>query len=45
MNASAGKDKPIGRDEKPLDTTNIKPIKADSTRESTEVAKVSSVAS
>ncbi len=47
MNAGAGtaKGKTNGRDDQPLDTTSIKPIKTDSSRESTEIANVSTVAS
>jgi cytoskeletal protein CcmA (bactofilin family) len=44
MNAGVGKGKTNGRDEQPLDTTSIKPIKADSSPESTATANVSSVA-
>lgn len=44
MNATTAKGKSNGRDEQPLDTTNMKPIKAD-VSEPTEVANVSSVAS
>jgi cytoskeletal protein CcmA (bactofilin family) len=42
---SAGKTKINGRDDQPLDTTNMKPISADATPESAEIAKVSSVSS
>lgn len=43
MNATSVKGKSNGRDEQPLDTTSMKPIKADA--EPTEIANVSSVAS
>jgi cytoskeletal protein CcmA (bactofilin family) len=42
---TAGKGKSNGRDDQPLDTTSMKPINADATPESTEIANVSSVAS
>lgn len=45
LNAGAVKGKTNGRDEQPLDTTRMKPINADATPESTEIANVSSVAS
>jgi cytoskeletal protein CcmA (bactofilin family) len=45
MNAGTTKGKTNGRDEQPLDTTSMKPIKADSSTESTAIANVSSVAS
>lgn len=45
MNAGATKGKTNGRDDQPLDTSSMKPIKADSKPESTEIANVSSVAS
>jgi cytoskeletal protein CcmA (bactofilin family) len=43
MNATTTKGKSNGRDEQPLDTTSMKPIKADS--EPTEISNVSAVAS
>jgi cytoskeletal protein CcmA (bactofilin family) len=42
---TSGKSKSNGRDDQPLDTTSMKPINADTTPESTEIANVSSVAS
>ncbi len=45
MTAGASKDKSNGRDEQPLDTSSMKPIKADSSEKPTEIANVSSVAS
>jgi cytoskeletal protein CcmA (bactofilin family) len=42
---TAGKGKTNGRDDQPLDTTSMKPINADQSTESTEIANVSSVAS
>ena len=45
MNAGTDKGKSNGRDDQPLDTTSMKPIKADAAPESTEIAKISSVAS
>lgn len=45
IKVSAGKGKSNGRDEQPLDTTSMKPINADSSSDSTEIANVSSVAS
>ena len=45
MNASTGKGKSNGRDDQPLDTSSMKPIKADSTVEPTEIKNVSAVAS
>jgi len=42
---STGKSKSNGRDDQPLDTTGMKPISADASPESTEIANVSSVAS
>jgi cytoskeletal protein CcmA (bactofilin family) len=42
---TSGKSKSNGRDDQPLDTTSMKPISADTTPESTEIANVSSVAS
>jgi cytoskeletal protein CcmA (bactofilin family) len=45
MNAGTGKGKANGRDDQPLDTTSMTPIKADATPEATEIANVSSVAS
>jgi cytoskeletal protein CcmA (bactofilin family) len=45
MNAGTAKGKTNGREEQPLDTTSMKPIKADSSTESTAIANVSSVAS
>ncbi len=42
---STGKTKSNGRDDQPLDTTSMKPIDADSSTESAEIANVSSVAS
>ena len=44
VNATAGKDKSNGRDDQPLDTTSMKPIKADAAKPA-EVANVSAVAS
>jgi cytoskeletal protein CcmA (bactofilin family) len=45
MSAGTSKGKSNGRDEQPLDTTNMKPINADASPESTEITNVSSVAS
>jgi cytoskeletal protein CcmA (bactofilin family) len=45
MSAGAGKTKSNGRDDRPLDTTSIKPVDADGSADSTEIANVSSVAS
>lgn len=45
LNAATAKGKSNGRDEQPLDSTSMKPINADTTPESTEIANVSSVAS
>ena len=45
LNASTVKGKSNGRDEQPLDATSMKPIKADSAAEPTEVKNVSAVAS
>jgi len=42
---STGKTKSNGRDDQPLDTSSMKPISADSSTESAEIANVSSVAS
>jgi cytoskeletal protein CcmA (bactofilin family) len=42
---TAAKDKSNGRDDKPLDTTSMKPISADKSPESPAIANVSSVAS
>jgi len=42
---NAGKDKPNGRDDKPLDTTSMKPINADASPASKEIANVSTVVS
>jgi len=42
---TTGKTKSNGRDDQPLDTTGMKPISADASPESTEIANVSSVAS
>ena len=42
---STGKTKSNGRDDQPLDTTSMKPIDADSSTESAEIANISSVAS
>ena len=43
VNAGAGRSN--GRDEQPLDTTNMKPINADQSPESTEIENISSIAS
>ena len=45
MNAATSKGKTNGRDVQPLDTTAMKPIKADSTAKPAEVEKISAVAS
>lgn len=45
MNSSTGKGKSNGRDDQPLDTSSMKPIKSDSSAEPTEVESVSAVAS
>jgi cytoskeletal protein CcmA (bactofilin family) len=45
MNAAEAKTKINGRDVKPLDTSSIKSIAADSKSDSTEIPKISSVAS
>jgi len=45
MNADTGKGKTNGRDEQPLDTTSMKPVKADASDTSKEIESVSSVAS
>jgi cytoskeletal protein CcmA (bactofilin family) len=45
MTAGSSKGKSNGRDEQPLDTTSMKPINADTSPASTEIANVSSVAS
>ena len=42
---SAGKSKSNGRDDQPLDTTSMKPINADATPESSEIAKIANVSS
>jgi cytoskeletal protein CcmA (bactofilin family) len=44
-NAGSGKGKSNGRDDQPLDTTSMKPINADASDTSTEIADISSVAS
>jgi cytoskeletal protein CcmA (bactofilin family) len=44
-NAASGKGKSNGRDDQPLDTTSMKPINADSSDTSTEIADISSIAS
>jgi cytoskeletal protein CcmA (bactofilin family) len=44
-NAGAGKGKSNGRDDQPLDTTSMKPINADASDTSTEIADISSIAS
>jgi cytoskeletal protein CcmA (bactofilin family) len=45
LNAGTGKSKSNGRDDQPLDTTSMKPINADSSDTSTEIADISSIAS
>ncbi len=45
LNAGTGKSKSNGRDDQPLDTTSMKPISADSSETSTEIADISSIAS
>jgi cytoskeletal protein CcmA (bactofilin family) len=45
MSADSSKGKSNGRDEQPLDTTSMKSVNADAAKTSTEVAKVSSIAS
>jgi cytoskeletal protein CcmA (bactofilin family) len=42
---SSGKGKSNGRDDQPLDTSSMKPINADATDTSTEIADISSIAS
>jgi cytoskeletal protein CcmA (bactofilin family) len=42
---SSGKGKSNGRDDQPLDTTSMKPISADASDTSTEIADISSIAS
>lgn len=45
LNSAVGKGKSNGRDDQPLDTTSMKPINADSSTASTEIADISSIAS
>jgi cytoskeletal protein CcmA (bactofilin family) len=45
MSAGSAKGKSNGVDDKPLDTTSMKPINADASPESTEIANVSNIAS
>jgi cytoskeletal protein CcmA (bactofilin family) len=45
IKVSTGKGKSNGRDDQPLDTTNMKPINADASTETTEITNVSNVAS
>ena len=45
MNAATSKNKSNGRDEQPLDTSSIKPVNADATEKSKDIASVASVAS
>jgi cytoskeletal protein CcmA (bactofilin family) len=43
--ATSGKGKSNGRDDQPLDTTSMKPINADASETSTEIAGITSIAS
>jgi cytoskeletal protein CcmA (bactofilin family) len=45
MNAGTGKGKSNGRDDQPLDTTSLKPINADASDTTTEIADATSLAS
>jgi hypothetical protein len=45
VNAVAAKEKTNGRDEQPLDTSRMQPIKADSAPKPAEITNISNVAS